>query len=289
MNGMIGFAARLNALAAFVALPLHSSVAAPPPAAAPARPSAEVSAKIGAILRRGRLLFDLDRAAWVATDDFLKKVRDPVAAGFKGYVVDREGKGFAVTFYGGERDRLIARYVAHVSTGRVTSSRLLAAPEQVPLTPLQLRMAKARSVAPGPDYRPCTNASFNAAIIPPASMDEPLEMYLTSAQTTANVYPLGGHYLLSIAPGGRLLSVRKFTNSCLNMEVPRGGGRRGQPAGLFVSHLLDPLPTEIHVFMALTTGKPIFVGIGNPPHVWLVTGDGIGEIPMPAEPARRRD
>ena len=194
-----------------------------------------------------------------------------------------------MTFYGGEGDRLIGRYIAHVSGGQVASSRVLPQAEQVPLTPLQLRMAKARSIGPGPDFRPCTNAAFNAAIVPPASLDAPLEMYLTSAQTDANVYPLGGHYLLSLAPDGRLLSVRKFTNSCLNMERPRGGGRRGEPAALFVSHLLDPIPTEIHVFMALSSqAAPASSGSATRTSVWVVTGDGIGQIPMPAEPPRSR-
>jgi hypothetical protein len=274
------------ALAALAAVQVFTAAAAPPAATLP-RPSAETAAKVGAILRRGRLLFDLDRAAWVATDDFLKKVRDPATVGFKGYVVDREGEGFAVTFYSGEGDLLTARYIAHVGGGRVTSSRLLAAAEQVPLNPLQLRMAKARSVVPSAEIRPCTNARFNASIIPPTSLDEPLEMYLTSAQTSSDVFPFGGHYLLGIAPDGRLLSVRKFTNACLNMERPRGG-RRGQPVAIVVAHLLDPLPTEIHVFMSLSTRQPVFVAIGNPPHLWLVTGDGIGEVPMPGQPARQR-
>ena len=84
---------RLLALTAIAALPLFAAAAAPPPPP-PAAPNAEESAKLPAIVARGRLLYDLDRAAWVATDDFLKKVRDPAAAGYRGYVVDREGEGF---------------------------------------------------------------------------------------------------------------------------------------------------------------------------------------------------
>jgi hypothetical protein len=280
-------AARLLALAALAAMPLFSVAAAPPPDAAPATPSAEESAKLQAIVARGNLLFDLDRAAWVATDEFLKEVRDPAAAGYKGYVVDREGEGFAVTFYGGEGDRLTARYIAHVRGGRVTSSRLLPVAEQVPLTPMQFRMAKARSLAPGFQNRPCAAATFNAMVIPPTSLDEPLEMYLTSPQVQNDVYPFGGHFLLRIAPDGRALSVRKFSNSCLNMGPPKGG-RRGEPAVLFVTHLLDPIPTEIHVFLSLSARQPVVVIIVDPPRLWQVTGAGISELPMPPEPAPRR-
>jgi hypothetical protein len=114
-------------------------------------------------------------------------------------------------------------------------------------------------------------------------------MYLTTPQTTSGAYPLGGHYLLTIAPAGDIVSVRKFTNSCVNLGPPPGrGGRHGTPVGMFVTHLLDPLPTEIHVFTSLSAKQPVFVGIGNPPRVWMVTGDGIGQLPMPAEPERRR-
>jgi hypothetical protein len=278
----------LTVLAALAALPLPA-VASAAPASVPslASPSAVQAATLRAVVDRGRLLFDLDRAAWVATDNFLKKLPDPNAAGFKGYVVDREGEGFAVIFYRDEDDGLIGRYIVHVSGGRVTSARLLTGAERLPLTPLQMRMARARSVAPGPEYRPCTNAAFNVAIIPPTWLDEPLEMYLISPQTVTNVYPFGGHYLLRVTPDGRLLSVRKFTNSCLNMEPPKGG-RRGEPAALFVTHLLDPIPTEIHVFLSLSARQPVIVVIGDPPRVWMVTGDGISEMPMPAESARRR-
>jgi hypothetical protein len=281
------------ASAALAAMFASSPAAAKPPESAPVVQTAEETAKLQAITARGRLLFDLDRAAWVATDDFLKKVRDPGAAGYKGYVVDREGDGFAVIFYGGDGDRLVGRYVAHVAGGRVTSSRVLPEAEQVPLTPLQLRMAKARSVAPSPEYRPCTNAAFNAAIIPPASLEAPLEMYLTTPQPAAGVYPFGGHFLLTIAPDNHIVSVRKFTNSCVNMgPPPRSGGQRGQPVALIVSHLLDPLPTEIHVFMSLLAKQPVFVAIGDPHRMWLVTGNGISQIAMPSEPGggrRRRD
>jgi hypothetical protein len=279
----------LVALAAIAALPLLPAIAAAPPTPAPVVPSAEEAAKLQAIVARGRLVFDLDRAAWVATDDFLKKVRDPAAAGYKGYVVDREGGGFVVIFYGGEGDRLVGRYVAHVADGRVTSARILPQAEQVPLTALQIRMAKARSVAPSREYRPCTNAAFNAAIIPAASLEAPLEMYLTTPQPAAGVYPFGGHFLLTIAPDNHIASVRKFTNSCLNMgPPPRSGGRGGQPVALVVSHLLDPLPTEIHVFVSLLSKQPVFVAISDPHRMWLVTGQGIAEIAMPSEPARRR-
>lgn len=258
--------------------PIAAALLAVPAAAqqAPATiPAADQAAKLRAIGARGRLLFDLDRAAWVATDDLMKKVRDPASAGLKGYVVEHDGPGFAVTFFSGEPGRFVAHYIARVVGGRVRSGRLLAGAERVPLTPLQLRLALARSAAGSSGLRACTQETFNAAVIPPASDTAPIELYLTSAQTQSGIYPVGGHYLLTIGIDGTVQSTRKFTNSCLNMQVPRGKRGGAQPAGLFVAHLLDPLPTEIHVFLSIWIGKPLFVGIGNPPQVWAVEGERI--------------
>ena len=44
---------------------------------------------------------------------------------------------------------------------------------------------------------------------------------------------------------------------------PRPGGIAG------VTHLLDPYPTEIHVFLSLWMGKPLYVMTG-PETVWIV-------------------
>src|SRR5687767_5815560 len=142
MNALTRIAAFLTPFAA--ALLAAPATAQPAPAAVS---EADQAAKLRAIGARGRLLFDLDRAAWVATDDLIKKVRDPAAAGLKGYVVEQDGPGFAVTFFGGEPNRLVALFVAGVAGGKVTSGRLLAEAERVPLTPLQLRLASARAAA----------------------------------------------------------------------------------------------------------------------------------------------
>jgi hypothetical protein len=51
-----------------------------------------------------------------------------------------------------------------------------------------------------------------------------------------------------------------------------------QPAPIGVTHLLDPLPTEIHLLLAQTIGRALLVVSGEPQRLWLVTGDRIAEI-----------
>ena len=266
-------ASRLGYLLAALAAAL---IAAPAPAQPVPSPTAEETAKLTAIGVRGRLLFDLDRAAWVATDDLLRTVRDPAAAGVQGYVVESDGAGFAVTFFGGAAGRQAGIYVARVADGRVVSSRLLPAAERIVLTPAQIRLAAARSAATRTiQERPCTGRPFNAAIVPPSAPEAPVEVYLTSPQTETGVYPFGGHFLVTVGADGRVLSQRKFTNSCMNMALPRASRRRGTPAAAVITHLLDPTPTEIHVFLSLSMAKPVYVMTGEPRRIWAVDGAAI--------------
>ena len=53
----------------------------------------------------------------------------------------------------------------------------------------------------------------------------------------------------------------------------------GQPTRpLAVTHLLDPLPTEVHVFLSLWTGRPLLVVAGDPQRIFLVAGERITEL-----------
>lgn len=239
---------------------------------AAAKPADVDEAKIRAAAERGKLLFELDRAAWVTTDDMLKRFgrRDmPI----KGWVVERDGAdGYRVTYFGDGPEGPVAWYAGRVRGGKVTSGEVFPEAARPALTASQLRLRQAADVARGfAEYQPCTPARFNVAVIPPESADAPVDAYLLSAQTAATVYPLGGHYLLRVGPDGRILSHRRFMNSCMNVDAasqPKGA----KAVGLVLTHLLDPVPTEIHVWSSLAMRKPIFVGTANPPRVWSVEG-----------------
>jgi hypothetical protein len=90
-------------------------------------------------------------------------------------------------------------------------------------------------------------------------------------QTDTNVLPFGGHHKLTLDKDGRILGQRRFTNSCLGMPLSEPGQPR--PVALGITHLIDPLPTEIHVFSAMAAGLPVVVGAGDA--VWEVSGDAI--------------
>lgn len=247
------------------AAPLRAAPAEPPLA-----PEAERAA-LDAALARGRLLFGLDRAAWVATDDLRVRMPDHSRQGSRGYIVERDGEGFVVTFFGGPRDAPVALYRADVRDHSVQSRQVFARDARPALTDGQRRLAAARGAAArAVRGRSCNGRPFNAAIIPPETPDGPIDVYLMTVQFTAGEYPLGGHFRLTVQADGTAGNERAFTNSCLLMS--RAAPRGSTPAGMVVSHLLDPVPTEIHVFTAITSRLPVYVMIVRTGRLYEVTG-----------------
>ena len=241
-------------------------------AAPVAAQTAEERAQLDWVLERGRLLFAIDRAAWVSTDDLRERLPAPVLGTVRGWTVERDGRAYVATYYAGEGDARVAVYRSRVERNRVVSRDVFEEGERPSLTPLQRRLADARGAIARMGERPCANAPFNAAIIPPETPDGPLDVYALTPQTEANIYPFGGHFRATLSADGTLSAQRGFMRSCFAAPAPpRTGGAR--PVGMFITHLLDPLPTEIHVFMSIWIGLPVFVGTGE--RMWSVDGERI--------------
>ena len=109
-------------------------------------------------------------------------------------------------------------------------------------------------------------------------MDGPIDVYEISPQTARGVYPVGGHFRVSVAPDGSVAANRGYASACVNVNVPEpAAGARPAPVG--ITHLMDPLPQDIHAFLSAWTGHPLLVVAGDPQRVFAVTPDGIAEVP----------
>jgi hypothetical protein len=247
--------------------------------AQPEQPGAAEQERLQAIAERGRLLFEIDRAAWVTTDDLRDRLRGREVE-VRGWVVERDAddpKGWVVTYYtapkGGSAEAL---YRGRVRDEKVVSGEVFEEGRRPSLTPAQLRLRQAVETARRvKKYRPCTPAPFNAAAIPPAGEADPIDVYLLTAAVENDIYPFGGHFLVRVSPQGRVLSRRKFTNSCLNLTTRLDRGDE-ELAALGVTHVLDPTPTEIHVFLSIWSGYP--VAVGTKAGVWMVGGTQIEKL-----------
>jgi len=263
-------------------LPETAPAEAPPAAETPPPPPPPLTgaqrAELEAATARGRLLGAIAQAGQIATRDMLSRISDPDGAGISGWIAEPEGNGVTVTFYADAAAGPGAVVRVTISGGRVVGREVFLAGNRPPLNPIQARMAAARAATAGLGHAVCGGEDFNAFVVPPSVPDGPVEVYQISPQSARSRFPLGGHYKTTIAADGSVAASRGFTNACLDVAVadPAPGAR---PAPIAVTHLLDPLPTEVHVFLAIWTGHPLVIVAGDPQRLFAVTPDGIAEIP----------
>ncbi len=263
--------------------PSPSPAPAPPPGRPPiAMPPEPLSraqlAELQAAATRGRLLGVIERAGRLATQDMLSRVPDPNTAGITGWFAEAEGNGVAVTFYGDSDAGPVVVYRVTFNGGRIVRRDIHLSGTRPPLNPLQARMAAARAATARLDHQPCGGDVFNVFVVPPLTADGVIDVYQISPQSRPGHFPLGGHFRTSVAPDGSVAATRGYTNACVDLAAPAPApGTR--PAPLAVTHLLDPLPQDIHAFLSAWTGHPLLVVAGEPQRLFAVTPDGIGEVP----------
>ncbi len=265
--------AQENSPAAADSAPLATQTSIP---AAPMTAEQERS-ELALAASRGRQIFAVARAGLLATQDMLSRVADPEAVGISGWVAEPEGNAMAVTFYGNADAGPVAIYRARVLGGRVVSRDTFLTGDRPPLTGLPLRMARARSASESEDQRPCTRQPFNVIAVPPADADAPLLVYRISPPESRSRLPFGGHFRSIVGSDGSVSEARAFSRGCLNVDI--GEVAPGTQAGpIAITHLLDPLPTEIHVFLSLFSSRPLVIAAGDPTRLFMVAGDAIREI-----------
>lgn len=259
--------------------PVPTPLPSRPPLIMPPEPLTRAQlAELDAAVVRGRLLGAIARAGQMGTQDMLSRVSNPDGAGITGWIAEAEGNGSMVTFYADAPTGPVVVYRVNILGSRVVSRDVFPAAPRPPLNPLEARMAAARAATAGLDHHVCGGDDFNVFVVPPLTADGPIDVYQISPQTQRGHFPLGGHFKTSVAPDGTVSASRGYTNACLDTAAaPPVAGVRAAP--ITITHLLDPLPTEIHVFLSIWTGHPLIVVAGDPQRLFAVTPDGIAEVP----------
>lgn len=233
--------------------------------------SAEDAALIARAEARGRLMYAYDKAAWIGTDDLQVKLPD-----FKtkvgGWIVDGPAEAPVLVFF--DRTGTKAVYVAQFRDNKMVSSKVLGPGDDATLSPARLKMIDARTralaAASGAKLGFCANGSPNSIVLPPETPGGPYLVYFMTPQVNANSLPFGGHYLFEVAQDGTVSGPRRFTRSCIELStaLPK------KVVALVISHLLDPVPTEIHVFSQLAAKVSVMVVVENPTRRLYMIKDG---------------
>lgn len=240
-----------------------------PTEAAPARDLPAIQAAEAAGLR----IYRHDAAAAAASDVVQAKGSPAVLTGTRGWITQEAQAGIIVTFIDAAPRALYRVTVA--ADGTVSQTQELPAP--LPLTAFERGALAARNAAVQASFRRCAER-YNTVVFPAeAGSDAKWTVYLLPATTDKRHVPVGGTHRLEI-DGDKVVRQREFTRSCIALE------RAPQAVALVISHLLDPTPTEAHVFWALWANKPLVVTTG-PNRNWVVQDGKVGLIPgAPATP-----
>jgi hypothetical protein len=224
--------------------------------------------------QRGSLLYAYDQAAWHGTDDMLAKLQDP-SAKLEGYIVDGPVGAPRLIFF--NKAGTSAVYIATFEGARLIQGHVLRDDEDRELSALDRRMVSALAVARAAiakdsSARPCVPRPFNTAVLPPETEAGPVSVYFLTPRTDNVTIPFGGHFQIQVDAQGKAGPVRRYSNSCLNMPIKPDLPKGTKPEAVFVTHLLDRVPTEIHVFNSLALRSPIMVGTLPSKKVWPVVG-----------------
>ena len=235
----------------------------------------ELEPQLQNALDRGALLYLYDEAAWHGSDELTEHHKDLVAAAH-GYVVSGTQDDTQLVFYDETKTRAIFRAAYH--NERLASSGPPSA-ERAALTDLERQLIAARDKAiaafVAADVKTCAKARPNISLLPPDRPGGPIIAYLMTPRTSMQSLPLGGHYSVEIRSDGSTGPVRHFTNACAELALVEKGKR---PEALLMTHLLDPVPTEIHVFSSMTGHIPIYVSTTSNGLLWAVHGSDIHYI-----------
>lgn len=241
-------------------------------APAAAAPDASETAALDRAARVGERIFFYDLDAWQGSDDLVAKLPNAHQI-VRGWIVDGPIDDAELVFYGQTAAGLRIVYSARFNREKLVSSHVYGDGDDAVLSPARLAMIAARDAAAlaiaQQHTPPCNSAVFNTVVLPPDAPGGPTHVYFLSPQSNDASVPAGGHYLIDVSAAGQAGPQRAFTNSCIDLPVTEKDGTK--PVALYITHLLDPLPTEIHVYAALLAGLPLYVSAGG--RTWDVDPD----------------
>lgn len=204
-----------------------------------------------------------DHAAAVATDAARKLRKFKKDKRIRGWITEEQQDGIVVTFI----DQTPAALYRTMVSGDGVSGPVTAYQSPVALSEYEAGAAAARKAAMESQFQPCTQ-NYNPVVLPrvallPVTPESGWVVYLLPGTTKTDVVPIGGTYRMEI-DGSGVVNQRGFTRTCISLQNdPRA-------VGLMITHLLDPIPTEVHVFWSLWVGKSM--AVATPPHgsVWMI-------------------
>jgi hypothetical protein len=232
----------------------------------------------------GELIFFYDRAAWLATDAMLEDYGEAARDVIGGWVVTeypeaKHRSDLRVAFINkAEPPQVI--WEGRVRKNRLRQSGPLAAPRDLTAEEVSRRRAVNSAIA-DPALKPCKEfLPMNFTVFAkPGDPDGNLYVYMLSATNKVGEAVFGRHFRFeTTADGGTVIGSRGYTNSCIAVPMAQNLPKGATPLALTISHILDPLPQETHVFVSLSNDMPVMVIMSERQEVYAVDGKKIRAV-----------
>jgi hypothetical protein len=235
-------------------------------------PGAEDTERLRAAEAMGLRLYRHDRAAALATDAVRAKRRYRNDKRLGGWITEARESSVLVSFV--DKSDAQARtiiYQVEVADTKDGAGDVDALDPPKAMTESQQNALRARQTAVAFDFTPCANA-YNTVVLPSTNEGTPgWSVFLLPATTDAKQIPFGGTYRLDVsADGSTVTSSRTYTRTCITFARNTRRAAREKEAALFVTHMLDPLPTEAHVLLNLTIGTVVVVMTAPNRSAWSI-------------------
>jgi len=227
-----------------------------------------------AMEQTARAMFEQDQAVAQVTDHLVECCDLLSTERLVGWATsEMEGGDIRVTYVSLSEDK--TPYAAFSAVASLDGEVRGAADVRDPPRPLagrELAQYRARMLAMTSGVEMCSSR-YNTVAMPEENGD--WMIYLLRTTLDADAIPAGIHYRFRIsASGNEILEQRRYTNAC--MLLPKAS----PPALTIITHHLDPHPTEVHLYLTLSTEQTLLVMTGDdsgPQSIWAVGEGRIGE------------
>jgi hypothetical protein len=242
----------------------------------PAEPKANPSSAITLAESRGLRLYQRYRIAAYAATKAEAVLKDRVGE-TNGYVITSSANDQVLTFVGrsddgkpyaiwrgryGNGSEVEGALIARASEAAILSDDEQAAfkAENAALSYIFSNQKKLGPISCAGDIMP------NIVALPPTKTDPTYAVYIMTPQIDKDVFPLGGHYRITLDQNSRVQSFQGRIEGCHDIDLLHDGQRL---VADYVRHRSERYPNEIHVFASLATNARIMVDTGQKP-LWKV-------------------
>lgn len=207
-----------------------------------------LGAHLSEVGAQGRLIFEKDNAAAIATDGLRNHLKG-IDQRVRGWVSERQGDGKWRVLFFGDKDTLL--HWVDTQDGAITPNGIKSFGSGVPLNNRQRAMVKARTAAANKKFTACTD-SYNTVVVDAPEGD--FYVYLLAATGDPSLVTIGGHYRRLIdGDTFKVKKTRQYSKGCLILK------KEENSAGLISSNAYVSYPEEVHVFVSLLHDMPLYI------------------------------